>query len=223
MAVMQRLVDAIRMLADAEIIDHGGHCSVRQDPLTFHINSGASVRRTLTEADIVAVGLDGATVDGAPKPPLERHIHAEIYRARPDVQAIMHTHPRWSTFLSMTGIAYQPVMPQGALLGVVPVLDSPLSVNTAEAGRRLAAVLGPARAVFLRSHGAVIVGGDIIECFALAVYAEDNAHRQYMALQIGVPYVFTEAEQQACRESLWSAALFQKVWDHYHSKLLATR
>ncbi len=223
MAVMRQLVDAIRMLAEAEIIDHAGHCSVRQDALTFHINSGASVRPTLTEADIVTVGLDGATADGAPKPPLERHIHAEIYRARPDVQAIMHTHPRWSTFLSMTGVAYQPVMPQGALLGEVPVLDSPLSVNTPEAGRRLAAALGNARAVFLRSHGAVIVGGDIIECFALAVYAEDNAYRQYMALQIGVPYVFTEAEQQACRENLWSPGLFRKVWDHHHSKLLETR
>jgi L-fuculose-phosphate aldolase len=220
--VTSQLVDAIRMLAQAEIIDHGGHCSVRHGAGSFQINSGASVRRVLTEADIVRVTLDGASEEGTAKPPLERHIHAEIYRARADVHAIMHTHPRWSTLLSMTGTPFQPVMPQAALLGPVPVLDSPLSVNTAEAGRRLATVLGDARAIFLKSHGAVIVGSDLIECFALAVYAEDNACRQYMALQIGQPYVFTEAEQQACRENLWSPGLFRKVWDHYHS-MLASR
>jgi L-fuculose-phosphate aldolase len=44
-----------------------------------------------------------------------------------------------------------------------------------------------------------------------------------MALQIGTPYVFSEAEQQACREKLWSANLFKKTWDHYRSKLAGGR
>lgn len=217
--VKQQLVDAIRMLAHAEVIDHGGHCSARRDPDSFYINSGASVRRSLTVDDIVTLGLDGALLDGAAKPPLEFHIHAEIYRARPDVNAVMHTHPRWSTFLTMTGVEFKPVMPQGALLGAVPLVDSPLSVNTSETGRRLTASLGSARAVFLKSHGAVIVGADIIECFAMAAYVEENAYRQYMASQIGDPYVFSEAEQEACRQNLWSPGLFRKVWDHYRSKL----
>ena len=209
------------MLARAEIIDHGGHCSARahRDAASFHINSGASVRRSLTVADIVTVGLDGTLLDGDAKPPLEFHIHAEVYRTRGDVHAVMHTHPRWSTFLTMTGVAFAPVMPQGALLGAVPVLDSPLSVNTPEAGRQLAATLGDARAVFLRSHGAVVVGADITECFALAAYAEENAYRQYMARQIGEPYVLSEVEQRACRQNLWSASLFQKVWEHYRARL----
>ncbi len=47
----------------------------------------------------------------------------------------------------------------------------------------------------------------------------DNASRQYMALQIGTPYVFTDAERQAFRERLWTPALFRKTWDHYRSKL----
>jgi L-fuculose-phosphate aldolase len=167
----------------------------------------------------VAVDLAGNNVEGSARPPLEFHIHSEIYRVRPDVNAVMHTHPRWSTFLTMTGIGFKPVMPQGALLGSVPVLDSPLSVNTEEAGRRLADTLGGARAVFLKSHGAVIVGADIRECFALAAYAEENAYRQYMAAQIGEPYVLTAAEQQVCMHNLWSPHLFQKVWDHYWSRL----
>ena len=217
--VKDQLVDAIRMLEHAGYIDHNGHASARRDAGTFHINSGASVRGALTAADIVTVDLDGKLVEGTAKPPLEFHIHSEIYRARPDVNAVMHTHPQWSTFLTMTGVKYKPVYAQGVLLGDLPLMDSPLSVNTKPMGERLAATLGRGPAVLLKAHGAVIVGADIVECFALAAYVEENAYRQYMAMQIGDPYVFSEAEQKVSREKLWSASLFRKTWDHYYSKL----
>ena len=214
-----QLADAIRMLTRAELIDHSGHASARVDAQRFHINSGASVRGTLTADDIVTVDLNGALVEGRAKPPLEFHIHSEIYRARPEVQAIMHTHPRWSTLLTMTGGTVTPVYAQGVLLGDVPVLDSPLSINTKPMGERVVATLGAGQAVLLKSHGAVIVGAGIVECFALAVYLEENAQRQYLALQIGTPYVFSDAERRACLENLWKPHLFAKTWDHYHSKL----
>jgi L-fuculose-phosphate aldolase len=214
-----QLVDAIRMLERAGIIDHNGHCSARRDASSFYINSGASVRGALTTDDIVTVDLDGALVEGTARPPLEFHIHSEVYRARPDVQAVMHTHPQWSTFLTMTGVPYKPVYAQGVLLGDIPLLDSPLSVNTKPMGERLAATLGAGPAVLLKAHGVVVVGADIVECFALAAYVEENAYRQYMAMQIGTPYEFSAAEQQACREKLWSPGLFKKTWDHYRSKL----
>jgi ribulose-5-phosphate 4-epimerase/fuculose-1-phosphate aldolase len=217
---VHQLVEAIRMLTHAGLIDHSGHGSLRRGPDTFSINSGASVRACLTDADIVAVTLDGALVDGSARPPLEFPLHAEIYRARPDVQAVLHTHPHWSTFLTMVGAPYRPVFPQGALLGDVPVLDSPMSINTREMGERVAATLGSGPAALLKSHGAVIVGADIVECFALAVYLEENAYRQYMAMQIGAPYVFSDAERQACRDRLWKPNLFQKAWEHYRTKLV---
>lgn len=213
------LAEAVRMLTRAEIIDHSGHGSVRRDAGTFYINSGASVRGALTADDIVAIDGDGRLVEGTAKPPLEFHIHAAIYRARPDVHAVLHTHPKWSTYLSMAGVPCQPVFGQGALLGDVPVLDSPLSVNTRSAGDALAAALGGGPAVLLKSHGAVIVGADLVEAFALAVYLEENAQRLYMARQLGEPHVFTDAERAACRQNLWSPALFRKAWEHYRSKL----
>jgi len=215
----QQLVDAIRMLERAGYIDHNGHCSARRDTASFYINSGASVRGALTVDDIVTVDLKGNLVEGTAKPPLEYHIHAEVYRARQDVNAVMHTHPQWSTFLTMIGVAFKPVYAQGVLLGDIPLMDSPLSVNTKPMGERLAATLGRGPAVLLKAHGAVIVGADIVECFALAAYVEENAYRQYMAMQIGDPYVFSEAEQKVSREKLWSASLFRKTWDHYYSKL----
>ncbi len=217
--VKQQLVDAIRMLAHADIVDHSGHGSARRNDESLYINSAASARGALTTDDIVTIDLDGNLVEGSARPPFEFHIHSEIYRIRPDVHAVMHTHPRWSTFLTMVGASYRVVYAQGALLGDVPLLDSPLSVNTRPMGERVAAALGDGPAVLLKSHGAVVAGSDIVECFALAAYLEENAYRQYMAMQIGDPYVFSEAERQAFRERLWTPTLFRKTWDHYRSRL----
>ena len=50
-------------------------------------------------------------------------------------------------------------------------------------------------------------------------YLEENAYRQYMALQIGKPYAFTEQEVALCREKLWTASLFKRTWDHFRAKL----
>jgi L-fuculose-phosphate aldolase len=215
----QLLVDAIRMLERSEIIDFNGHCSVRAGNGRMLINSGKSVRSTLTVADIVAIDFEGRLVDGADAPPMEFHIHSEIYRKRPDVNAVVHAHPKWSTFLTIAGHRLKPVYAQGCLLGDVPVFEDPLSINTKAMGERLAAALGGARAMLLRSHGAVVVGSDLVEAFVLAVYLEENAHRQYMAQQIGEPYVFSAEERRACIASLWKPHLFAKAWDYYASRL----
>jgi ribulose-5-phosphate 4-epimerase/fuculose-1-phosphate aldolase len=217
--VKEQLVDAIRMLARANIVDHSGHGSVRRDTESFYVNSAASTRSALTTGDLVAVDLDGNLVEGNATPPLEFHIHSEIYRTRPEVHAVLHTHPQWSTFLTMVGEKYRIVYAQGALLGDIPLVDSPLSVNTRPMGQKVAAALGKGAAVLLKSHGAVVAGSDIVECFALAAYLEENAYRQYMAMQIGEPYVFSDAEQKASRERLWTPSLFRKTWDHYRSKV----
>jgi L-fuculose-phosphate aldolase len=215
----QTLVDCIRMLERAGYIDHNGHCSIRRDASSFHINTGASERSSLTVDDIVAVDLDGNLVEGTARPPLEFHIHSEVYRARPDVNAVAHTHPRYSTYLTMTGRRPKAVYAQGALVSGAPIMDTPMSVNTKEMGERLAKELGRGPVVLLKAHGVVAVGVDMLECFALAAYVEENAERQYMAMQIGEPYVFSEAEQQASREKLWKPNLFRKTWDYYYAKL----
>src|SRR5207247_5562330 len=181
--------------------------------------TGTSMRGALTVGAIGTVDRDRNLVDGSAKPPLEFHLHSQVYRDRPDVNAVAHTHPRWSTLLTMVGAKVKPVYAQGVLLGDIPMLDSPLSVNSKPMGEKLAATLGHGRAVLLKAHGCVVVGANIVECFALAAYVEENAYRQYMAMQIGEPYVFSEAEQEAFRERMWTASLFRKTWDHYHSKL----
>ncbi len=215
----QRLVDCIRMLEQADIIDYNGHASIRLDDNRILINIGSCQRSRLTVEDICTIDMEGTLIEGKGKPPLEGHLHCGIYRARPDVRAIVHAHPKWSTYLTMVGESYQPVYAQGALLYPMPVLDSPNSINNRAMADRLAATLGDRPGALMKSHGAVTVGKDIVEAFVLANYMEENAHRQYMALQIGKPYAFTEEEARLCREKLWSSSLFQRTWDHFRAKL----
>lgn len=215
----QQLVDCIRMLEQSDIIDYNGHASIRFGADRMYINIGTCQRSRLTVADICAIDLDGNVIEGNGKPPLEFHLHAGIYKARPDVRAIVHAHPKWSTFLTMTGHAYQPVYAQGSLVYPMPLLDSPNSINNPVMAGRLADTLGDRPAAMMKSHGAVTVGKTIVEAFVLANYMEENAYRQYMALQIGKPYVFSEKEIAMCREKLWTDILFKRTWDHFSAKL----
>lgn len=213
------LVDAVKMLEHAEMIDHSGHASLRDADGRITINDAVAPKRHLTQADLVRIDLEGRVLEGTGRPPLEFHIHTEIYRRRPDVRAIIHLHPRWSTLLTMVGAPYQPVFAQGALLGAVPVLDDPMSISTRAMGETLATTLGDGVAVLLKAHGATLVASDIVACFALAAYLEENAQRQVMAMQIGTPFVFDAAQRLAIRERLWTASLFRKTWDHYRARL----
>ena len=215
----QQLVDCIRMLERSDIIDYNGHCSIRLADDRVLINIGSCQRSSLTVEDICVIDLEANQLEGKGNAPLERHLHCGIYRVRPEVRAIVHAHPKWSTFLTMVGESYRPVYAQGSLVYPVPLLDSPNSINNRAMADRLAATLGDRPAALMKSHGAVTVGKDIVEAFVLANYMEENSYRQYMALQIGKPYVFSDEEIALCREKLWNAGLFKRTWDHFRAKL----
>ncbi len=215
----QQLVDCIRMLERSDIIDYNGHASIRTGEDRMLINIGSCQRSLLTTDDICTIDFDGNLVKGNGKPPLEFHLHAGIYKARPDVQAVVHAHPKWSTFLTIAGVGYQPVFAQGSLVYPLPVLDSPNSINNPVMAKRLSDTLGDQPAALMKAHGAVSVGKDIVEAFVLINYLEENAYRQYMAMQIGKPYAFTDEEMRLCREKLWNPNLFKRAWDHFRAKL----
>jgi len=218
-ALKQQLVDCIRMLEQSDIIDYNGHASIRVADNRLLINIGSCQRSQLKVGDICTIDMEGNVIEGSGRPPLEFHLHAGIYRTRADVKAVVHAHPKWSTFLTMVGESYQPVYAQGSLVYPMPVLDSPNSINNRAMADRLAATLGDRPAAMVKSHGAVTVGKDIVEAFVLANYLEENAYRQYMALQIGKPYAFSEKEVALCREKLWTESLFKRTWDHFRAKL----
>lgn len=214
------LADAILMLERAQVIDFNGHFSWRvpgRDRML--INSGRSVRSALSSADIVTVDFDGRPVEGDAAPPMEFHIHAEIYRRRPDVGAVVHTHPLWSTLFSMAGVPVRPVTMQAAVLGPIRLYQRTASINRRELGRELAEALGPDRVVMLKSHGAVAAAEGIVEAFVLAVYLEENAQRQHLAAQLGDPAVLSEEQAAVIARKLWQPHLLRKVWDYHRGKL----
>ena len=215
----QQIVRCIRMLERSDIIDYNGHASVRIGEQRMLINIGSCQRSQLTVDDICTIDFDGNLIEGNGRPPLEFHLHAEIYKSRADVDAVIHAHPNWSTILSTAGQAYLPVYAQGSLVYPLPVLDSPDSINNPEMAKRLTDVLGDRPAVLMKAHGAATTGKSIIDAFVLINYLEDNAHRQYMSSQIGKPYAFSEKEIAMCREKLWNANLFKRTWDHFSAKL----
>ncbi len=217
--IKQKLVDCIRMLERSDIIDYNGHASIRLGDDRMFINIGSCQRSLLTVDDICTIDFDGNVIEGNGNPPLEFHLHAGVYKARPDVKSVVHAHPKWSTFLTIAGASYQPVYAQGSLVHPLPVLDSPNSINNPAMAKRLTDTLGDRPAALMKSHGAVAVGKDIVEAFVLVNYLEENSYRQYMAMQIGKPYAFSEEEMAACRAKLWNEKLFKRAWDHFRAKL----
>jgi len=217
----QNLADAIKMMERARITDFSGHMSARVPGTDqLFINSAKSIRSAVTVDDIVTIGLDGQLLEGSDPPPMEFHVHSEIYRRRPDVQAVAHVHALWSTFFSMTGVPLKPVTPQSSMLGEIPVFPKPTSINNQAVGVEVAQTLGARRVVLLRSHGAVIAAEGIIEVFALAVYLEENAYRQYMARQLGEPYALSGEELQLMRTNLWKPNLLKKTWDYHYANMM---
>jgi L-fuculose-phosphate aldolase len=218
-AEKQKLVQAILMLQHAGIIDFNGHASLRlPDRDHMLINSGASVRSALTIDDIVTIDFDGNLVDGTAVPPMEFHIHSEIYRRRPDVASVVHAHPLWSTLFSSTGKTIKPITMQAAVLGRIREFETIASINSKALGEELAATLGPDRIALLKSHGAVIAAGNILEAFVLAIYLEENAQRQYLAEQFGNPTILSDEEVRTISSNLWKPNLLQKVWDYHAAK-----
>lgn len=217
--IKERIVQCIRMLENEGIVDYNGHASTRIDGDRMLINIGNCQRANLTVDDICTIDFDGNLIEGNGKPPLEFHLHAGIYKARPDVGAVIHAHPNWSTILTTAGQPYLPVYAQGTLVYPMPVLDSPDSINNVKMATALTDVLGNSPAALMKAHGAVTTGKTILDAFVLMNYLEDNAQRQYMSAQIGTPYCFTPEEIAACQEKLWSPGLFQRTWDHFSAKL----
>jgi L-fuculose-phosphate aldolase len=209
------LAQGISILERLGIIDFNGHFSARLADGTIVVNSGKSVRSAISVADFVVVTPDGTCAGGQEKPPAELPLHLAIYEARPDVGAIAHGHPKWSTLLSTSGLPYAVTLAQGALLGDVPVYSSPRSVNNPGTAGEVAATLGSGSAVLLRAHGSVVAAADILEATVLAVYLEMNAERQVGAALLGNAHAFSAEEIAAFRAGLRKRSLFEKCWNYY--------
>ncbi|MCL6633802.1 MAG: class II aldolase/adducin family protein [Alicyclobacillus herbarius] len=213
------LVKAVRMLERADILDMNGHISARfPEDNHFYINARAASRASLTTQDITCCDINGYPLEGETEPPSEFHIHAAIYRRRPDVNAVIHSHPHWQTVLGIAGIAMQPVFSIGAFTVDFPVFEKSSLVNTPEMAEELAEVLGDHTVAQIRHHGNVLVGSGVREVFAASIYVEENAKKQYYAKLLNPNHHIMSGENlQRTKETNWAPSIIQKVW-HYHEE-----
>ncbi|MFE5430580.1 class II aldolase/adducin family protein [Peribacillus simplex] len=216
----EQLTISIRMMEQANHIDFNGHMSARVPETDFIlINSAGASRSTLTADDVIMIDLQGNVIEGDGRPPNEFPLHTQIYKRRKDIQAIAHTHPRWSTMFTIAKIPLRPVVIQGAVLGDIPVFPKSQSISEQEIANDLAEKLAGHHIILLKSHGAVITGTTIVETFVRSVFLEENAYRQYMASQLGYAHSLEDEDIQLTKNVIWQPNNIQKIWDYHYSKL----
>ena len=217
-ALKEKVAQATRMLVQQGLLASSGHVSARIPGTDRVLIGPRDVSRAILQAEhIVTVDLDSNKVDGDRNAPRETEIHTGIYRARPDVMSVIHTHPLHSVVFSITGKPILPVMVHGAIFGKgVPVMDHVGHVNSRELGNRLARALGDRQAVLMKMHGAVIVGPSVERAFAYSLHLEENAEKQLLAEASGGPVVgMTPAEIEHCLGAAFSDRSIEKRWQYY--------
>jgi ribulose-5-phosphate 4-epimerase/fuculose-1-phosphate aldolase len=201
------VAQAGRILDTLGLVDYLGHCSARvpgTDRVVVKPKHSPKIRSmaALGPDDMVVVDLDGTLLDGADKPPAEVFIHTEIYRARPDVGAVVHTHQPTATLAGVLGQPIEPTLhvPATFVPSNPPTWPHPVLVTSPDLGRDLAAALGDESFCHLQGHGIVSVAADIPHATVGAAMLEQLADASLRAASTGLrPRVITPEEIETLR------------------------
>ena len=225
-AQVQDVVLANHILANEGVLDAYGHVSVRdsRNPNHFLLASHMAAG-TVTAADIVDYDLDSNPVrPNAPAGYTERFIHGEIYRARPDVMAIIHCHAPELIPFGVTGVALRPIYHMAGFLGEgVPTFEirnaggvTDMLIRNSALGKALAQTLGKKPAALMRGHGAVVVADSLHVVVGRAYYMNLNARLQGQAIQLGGPVTYLEPEEAAKAAGQDG---FERAWDYWKHRV----
>jgi HCOMODA/2-hydroxy-3-carboxy-muconic semialdehyde decarboxylase len=229
-ALLEDLVAASRILVDQGVLDAFGHVSVRhpRDASRF-LMSRSLAPALVASVDIVEHDLDGKGIDDNGRDLfLERFIHAEIYRVRPDVNAVVHSHSPSVIPFSVVRRPMRAMYHNAAFLAQgVPVFDirkhfgmTTMLVANAAIGKALAGDLGDKPVVLMRGHGSVAVGPSLPIAVFRAVYTEVNAKLQTQAMTIGGPIIFLEPEEGLLADKT-NEQVAGRPWELWKRKALA--
>jgi ribulose-5-phosphate 4-epimerase/fuculose-1-phosphate aldolase len=203
-ALLEDLVAANRILSDHGVLDAYGHISARDHGDRQHYWISRSMPPAqVTATDIIACDLDNNPVRaGETRLFFERVIHGEIYKARPDVMAVLHSHSPGLIPFCNSDTRLRPMIGSAAFLGEgAPVFDirtvddeGDLNICTLAQAKGLAQALGRHCLVLLRGHGAVAAGSSIRQIVRQAIIAESNARQQIQATLLGAVHFLTASE-----------------------------
>ena len=175
-------------------------------------------------ADLLLLDFSGEVLAGRHPRHEEFPIHAEVFRARPEVTCVVHTHPPYSIAFAARGGQLRPVSHEGNFFWPhgVPVFDRFTDlVKTAEQGQMVAAALGQGSALFLRNHGVVVAHSTVEQAVWAAISLERAAQVQLLAqASPEAPVLHTpEHEMPRKKASIWSADRARAVFEYYVRRL----
>lgn len=204
-SVVEDLVAANRVIAAEGVVDGYGHVSVRNpDNPDRYFLSLSTAPELVTAGDILELDLDSNVLDAQGRTTYrERFIHGEIYKQRPDVQAIVHSHAPAVIPFGTSSVPLRPMFHMSAFVGEgVPVFDirdaagmTNMLVGTQAIGQALAETLGDSPAVLMRGHGAAIVGPSLPVAVGRSIYLAVNAAMQTQALILGGTITYFDPEE----------------------------
>jgi L-fuculose-phosphate aldolase len=223
--IKQKLIDAGMVLEHAGHSDMArGHISVRTpgDPALFFMKPHGYGFDEITAENIVTCDLDGAKVAGAAPRHSEVYIHSEIYRARPDVGCVLHSHPPYAVAFSATTCRMKAYSLPGAFFldgvgvytGTIDLIRSP------ELGRGVAAALGANRAVLLKNHGVAVAGASIEETVIAAIMLENACKIQLLVEATGqAAPEFSQEHLHALRQKMAQPEQFAINFEYLRRKV----
>lgn len=219
----QQVAQGSRILAGQQVLDAFGHVSARSPDNPDHFLIPRSLAPALVTAeDVVELDLNGDPVAPYDKPLfLERFIHGEIYRLRPDVQAVVHSHALpVLPFAVVPGAQIKPVCHMcGFLAGTPGAFDvadhagpsTNLLITSKELGRHLAEHLGDAKVVPMRSHGFTCVGTNVPQAVYHAYYTMRNCEIDLASRTLGRPAYLSPGEAEACETTM--NQVLMRAWE----------
>ncbi|MGJ4943060.1 class II aldolase/adducin family protein [Bradyrhizobium sp. HKCCYLS1011] len=220
--LLDDLVVGSRILADLGVVDGFGHVSARHPTNPKHFLMSRSLAPALVTADdIMEFDENGEPVDARGRSIfLERFIHAEIYRARPDVMAVVHAHSLGVIPFANSKTQLKPMFHNAAFLAAgAPVWDigaafgaTNMLVSNNAIGKSLATALGDKSIVLMRGHGDVAVGSAVKVAVFRAYYTDVNAKLQAQALGLGSDVTYLSPEEGTKADAV-NMVIMDRVWN----------
>ena len=229
-ALIDDVVAANRILADQGVLDAYGHVSARHpgDPARFLI-SRSLAPELVTARDIMVLDFEGNPPEGDGRTTyLERFIHAEIYRARPDVMAVVHSHAASVIPFASSQIKLRPIYHMSGFLGAGPSVfdirrkfgNTDMLVSNRAQGVALARVLGKDSVSLMRGHGYVAVAASVQVAVYRAIFTERNALLQQSTLAMGGAVRFLNDEEAVLAEAAVRGTI-TRPWELWKKRALS--
>lgn len=179
-----------------------GNISVRSGAEGLLITPSGMPYHDLVADDLVMVDLEGKVVQGRRKPSSEINLHLVIYRERPDVQGIVHTHSLYASVLAVTRKSLPPILEEMAQVIGGEVKVAPYApAGTLELAEVAGKTLGSSGAVLLANHGVLGVGRTLAEAFLVCQIVEKGAQVYCLSQLMGTPRLLTDQDVFTLRKN----------------------